>query len=158
MRWCLIEFSRVLPTRRGAVSPLSAAPHTFHIRNRIMDRLVELDRLYRKSMQQGSAELLEAIKWARKGYNPGTREEPVKLPPDWSKRVAPDYESKKEDRPVKRPSNDRVREMMERGMKAGEIARELKMSHQKVVWAMKAIKLQRRPDRQLEMIRTGLWG
>lgn len=124
-----------------------------------MDEINSRDALYRKEMEQGSYNLLKAIEWARKGYNPATSEEPLKLPPDWSARNAfNEAAAEKKERATPRPSNERIREMMERGLKAGQIARELKMNHQKVVWAMKAIKLERRPDRQMEMIRTGLWG
>lgn len=124
-----------------------------------MDSITSSDLTYRDAMTRGSHELLQAIIWARKGYNPATREEPVKLPPDWSSRNAfAEVAAEKRERAAPRPSNERIREMMARGLKAGQIARELKMNHQKVVWAMKAIKLERRSDRQMEMIRTGLWG
>lgn len=124
-----------------------------------MDEINSRDRLYRKEMEQGSHELLQAILWARKGYNPATREEPIKLPPDWSNRnVFNDAEAKESRRDTPRPSNERIREMMERGLTAKQIATELKTNHQKIVWAMKAIRLERRSDRQMEMIRTGLWG
>ena len=122
-----------------------------------MDYVVIADREYREAMQRGSDELLAAINWARKGYNPATRTEPIKLPPDWSNRNAT-AEVEPKERAPRRASNERIREMMERNMKAGEIARELKMNHQKVVWAMKSIRLERRSDRQMEMIRKGLWG
>lgn len=124
-----------------------------------MDSITSSDLTYRDAMTRGSHELLQAILWARKGYNPATRQEALKLPPDWSKRSAHvDSAVQKALNGVRRPSNERIREMMERGLKPGQIARELKMNHQKVVWAMKAIKLERRSDRQMEMIRTGLWG
>lgn len=122
-----------------------------------MDSITSSDLDHRSKMTKGSDELLEAINWARKGYNPGTREEPVKLPPDWSNRnVITEVEPK--DRAPRRASNEHIREMMERGLKPSEIARELKMNQQKVVWVMKSIRLQRRSDRQTEMIRKGLWG
>lgn len=120
-----------------------------------MDEIDSHDMKYRKEMESGSQRLLKAIHWARKGYNPATSKEPLKLPPDWSDRQQRVIEIKK--RAAPRPSNERIREMMERGLKASDIARELKVNRQKIVWAMKAIKLERRPDRQMEMIRTGLW-
>lgn len=124
-----------------------------------MDSITSLDLTYRDAMTKGSQQLLQAITWARRGYNPGTREEPIKLPPDWSNRTPiVDAESKGNRRNSPRASNERIREMMERGLPPKQIARELKMSQQKVVWAMKAIKLERRSDRQMDMIRTGLWG
>ena len=124
-----------------------------------MDSITSSDLAHRDAMAKGSHELLQAIVWARKGYNPATREEPIKLPPDWSGRNAfNEAAAEKKERAAPRPSNERIREMMERGLKAGQIARELKINHQKIVWAMKAIKLERRSDRQMEMIRTGLWG
>lgn len=124
-----------------------------------MDEINSRDRLYRKEMEQGSHELLQAILWAREGYNPATREEPIKLPPDWSKRnVFADAQDKESRRDIPRPSNERIREMMERGLTAKQIAKELKTNHQKIVWIMKSIRLERRSDRQMEMIRTGLWG
>lgn len=124
-----------------------------------MDSITSFDLSYREAMTKGSHELLQAINWARKGYNPATREEPLNLPPDWSARNAfNEAAAEKKERAAPRPSNERIREMMERGLTPGQIARELKMNHQKVVWAMKAIKLERRPDRQMEMIRKGLWG
>jgi len=122
----------------------------------IYDSVAQSDRLYRQSMQEGSHKLLEAIHWARKGYNPGTSEEAVRLPPDWAnrKQIVIDHKEPA----VRRPSNERIREMMERGLTAVEIAKEMKCSRQKIVAIMKAIKLELRPDRQMEMIRTGLWG
>lgn len=124
-----------------------------------MDSITSSDLTYRDAMTRGSHELLQAIIWARKGYNPGTRTEPVKLPPDWSNRTMIDLEAQQEKRrESRRPANNRIREMMERGLSPKQIAKELKTSHQRVVWAMKAIKLERRSDRQMEMIRTGLWG
>lgn len=122
------------------------------------DKLSTSDRLHRKQMEEGSRQLLHAISYALKGYNPGTREAPIKLPPDYTDKKSPDYESMKGRRPEKRPSNDRIREMMERDMTAYQIAAELKCSHQKVTAIMRAIKLERRPDRKMEMIRSGLWG
>jgi hypothetical protein len=122
------------------------------------DSIATLDREYRKQMVEGSNRLLQAILYARKGYNPGTRETPIKLPPDYTERRAPDYTAMKGNRPVKRPPNDRIREMMERGLTAQQIAAELKCSRQEIVAIMKTIKLERRSDRQMEMIRTGLWG
>lgn len=124
-----------------------------------MDSITSSDLTYRDAMAKGSHELLQAIIWARKGYNPATREEPLKLPPDWSKRtVFGDAEAKENRQPTTRPSNERIREMMERGLTAKQIAKELKTNHQKIVWIMKSIRLERRSDRQMEMIRTGLWG
>ena len=124
-----------------------------------MDSITSSDLAHSDEMAKGSHELLQAIIWARKGYNPATREEPIKLPPYWSGRNAfNEAAAEKKERAAPRPSNERIREMMERGLKAGQIARELKINHQKIVWAMKAIKLERRSDRQMEMIRTGLWG
>jgi DNA-binding CsgD family transcriptional regulator len=122
------------------------------------DKLATLDREHRKHMEQGSRQLLEAILYAKRGYNPGTREAPLKLPPDYTEKRAPDYAAMKGNRPDKRPSNERIKEMMERGLTSQEIAAELKCSRQKITAIMKAIKLERRPDRQMEMIRTGLWG
>jgi hypothetical protein len=122
------------------------------------DSISESDRLNRQHMENGSKMLLDAILWARQGRNPGTREEPIRLPPDFTNKAAPDYASMRGNRPEKRPSNERIREMIERGLEAHQIATELKCSRQKVVAIMKAIKLQRRPDRRDEMIRTGLWG
>jgi DNA-binding NarL/FixJ family response regulator len=109
-----------------------------------MDSISMADAQFRKEMERASDQLVRAIHWARKGYNPATPTEPMKLPPDWSSREQRVIEMK--ERAVPRPSNERIREMMERGMKPGEIARELKMSAQKVTWVMKAIKLQRRRD------------
>lgn len=122
-----------------------------------MDEISSRDALYRKEMERGSKSLLEAIQWARKGHNPATRTEPLKLPPDYSNRTASQYdEAPNRDRLV--PCSERVREMMERDMTAHEIAAVLKKSRQKVASVMKKIKLQRRSDRQAEMIRKGMWG
>lgn len=124
-----------------------------------MDSITSSDLTYRDAMAKGSHELLQAIIWARKGYNPATREEPLKLPPDWSKRTMIDLEAQEEKRrESRRPANDRIREMMERGLSPKQIAKELKTNHQEIVWIMKSIRLERRSDRQMEMIRTGLWG
>jgi hypothetical protein len=120
------------------------------------DHINESDRRYREAMSMGSQNLLEAIHWARKGYNPGTSEEPLKLPPDWSDRQRRAEEGQLRAGP--RPSNDEVREMMEREMTAGQISRQLQINVQKITWIMKAIKLELRPDRQANMIRSGLWG
>lgn len=123
-----------------------------------MDFVTAQDMAHRAAMERGSQQLLEAIHWARKGYNPATRQEPIKLPPDWSDRRAPDYESMRGNRPEKRPSNARIREMMERGLAPKQIARELKTSHQRVVAIMKTIKLQRRRDDFEERLNQSLWG
>lgn len=122
-----------------------------------MDDINIQDMKYRKEMQEGSRNLLMAILWARKGYNPGTSEEPMKLPPDYTSKVAPDYASKPK-RPRSVPSTDSIREMMERGMGANEIAAALKQSRQKVVASMKAIKLERRRDDFDKRINQQLWG
>lgn len=122
-----------------------------------MDYLVLADRTHREAMQRGSEQLLQAIKWARKGYNPSTRQEPLKLPPDWTNKVAPDYASKpKRARSV--PCSERVREMMEQGMDASEIAAELKQSRQKVVIAMKTVKARQRSDDFEDRLNQKLWG
>jgi DNA-binding NarL/FixJ family response regulator len=123
-----------------------------------MDFVTAQDMEHRTAMERGSQELLEAIRWARKGFNPGTSEKPVKLPPDWSDRCAPDYASMRGNRPEKRPSNERIREMMERGLSPKEIASELKTSHQKIVAISKTIKLERRRDDFEERIHQQLWG
>ena len=123
-----------------------------------MDFITAQDMEFRSAMERGSQELLDAIKWARKGFNPGTSEKPVKLPPDWSDRRSPDYEAIKGNRPAKRPSNERVREMMERGLSPKEIANELKTSHQKIVAISKTIKLQRRRNDFEERLNQQLWG
>jgi DNA-binding NarL/FixJ family response regulator len=123
-----------------------------------MDFLTAQDMEHRAAMERGSQELLEAINWARKGYNPGTREKPLKLPPDWSDRRSPNYEAMRGNRPEKRPSNERIREMMERGLSPKEIASELKTSHQKIVAISKTIKLERRRDDFEERIHQQLWG
>lgn len=122
------------------------------------DAIATLDRVHRAHMEKGSRDLLEAILYARRGFNPGTSESPLKLPPDYTEKRSPDYAAMKGNRPVKRPPNDRIKEMMERGLGAVEIAKELKCSRQKITAIMKAIKLERRSDRQMEMIRKGLWG
>lgn len=123
-----------------------------------MDFVTAQDMEHRTAMEMGSQELLEAIRWARKGFNPGTSKKPVKLPPDWSDRRSPDYEAMKGNRPVKRPSNERVREMIERGLSPKEITRELKTSHQKIVAISKTIKLERRRDDFEERLNRQLWG
>lgn len=122
------------------------------------DAISILDQGYRDQMVYGSQQLLKAILHARKGYNPGTPDCPMKLPPDYTGRALPDYAARKGSRLSRRPSNEVVREMMERGMTSVEIAKELQCSRQMISAVMKAIQLQRRPDRQMEMIRKGLWG
>lgn len=122
-----------------------------------MDYLVLADRTHREAMQRASEQLLQAIKWARKGYNPSTRQEPLKLPPDWTNKVAPDYSAKPK-YPRSVPCSERVREMMEEGMEASEIAAVLKQSRQKVVIAMKTAKLQRRSEDFQKRINQKLWG
>lgn len=123
------------------------------------DSIATLDRVHRAHMEKGSRDLLEAILYAKRGFNPGTSESPLKLPPDYTGKRSPGYPSmKKGNRPIKRPPNDRIKEMMERGLGAVEIAKELKCSRQKVVAIMEIIKRERRSDRQMEMIRKGLWG
>lgn len=121
------------------------------------DYLALSDQLHRKAMEDGSAKLLEAIVWARKGYNPGTREEPLKLPPDWTNKIAPDYSTKRK-WPRAVPSTDKVRELMEEGLTANEIAAILKQSRQKVTAVMKSIKLMRHRDELDERINKALWG
>ncbi len=120
------------------------------------DYLALSDQLHRKAMEEGSAKLLEAIVWARKGYNPGTREEPLKLPPDWTDKCAPPPTGKRRSETV--PCSEQIREMMERDMTAGEIASVLNHSHQKVTAIMKAIKLQRRRSDFEERLHQKLWG
>lgn len=109
-----------------------------------MDSVSIADLHYRNTMERGSRHLSEAISWARKGYNPGTSTDAFKLPPDWSNREQRIAQVKERASP--RPCNERVREMMERNLKAGQIARELKINVQKVTWMMQAIKLQRRRE------------
>ena len=121
-----------------------------------MDSISMADAQFRKEMERASNQLVQAIHWARKGYNPATPTEPMKLPPDWSSREQRAIEIR--ERAAPRPSNERIREMMERGMRPGQIARDLKMSAQKVTWVMKAIKLQRRRDDLDEHINQSLWG
>jgi hypothetical protein len=121
-----------------------------------MDYISAADMEYRTAMERGSQQLLQAIKWARKGYNPATSQNALKLPPDWSQREQRVIEIKKRAKP--RPCNDRVREMMERGMEAKDIAREMKANVRKISWIMKAIKLQRRRDDFDERIHQSLWG
>jgi hypothetical protein len=121
-----------------------------------MDNISMADKIYRDAMQRGSDQLAQAIHWARKGYNPGTSEAPLKLPPDWSDRERRIIEVR--ERAAPRPSNERIREMMERGLEAGQIARELKVNVQKITWAMKAIKLERRRDDFDQRINQSLWG
>jgi hypothetical protein len=48
--------------------------------------------------------------------------------------------------------------MMERGMEAKDIAREMKANVRKISWMMKAIKLQHRRDDFEERIHQSLWG
>lgn len=115
------------------------------------------DMTYRNEMERGSAQLVQAIRWARLGHNPGTAKEPVKLPPDWTNKVAPDYASKPK-YPRSVPCSQRVQEMMDQGKNAGEIAAVLKQSRQKVVIAMKTAKLQQRKDDFEERINQQLWG
>lgn len=115
------------------------------------------DMTYRNEMERGSAQLVQAIRWARLGHNPSTAKEPVKLPPDWTNKVAPDYASKPK-YPRSVPCSQRVQEMMEQGMNANEIAAVLKQSRQKVVIAMKTAKTQRRSDDFDIRINQKLWG
>lgn len=122
-----------------------------------MDEINSRDMLYRKEMEQGSENLLRAIEWARKGYNPATREEPLKLPPDYTERSAPKYDEKPKV-PRAMPSVKRIREMMERGMKASEIASVLKQSRQKVEAITRKIKLERRSEDFGERYKQDLWG
>jgi DNA-binding NarL/FixJ family response regulator len=124
--------------------------------DRYYDYVNAADRAHREEMARASSRLLEAINWARKGYNPGTSHDAIKLPPDWTGREIRSAEYK--ERAAPRPSNERVREMLKQGLSPGEIARELKVSHQRVVWMIKAIKTERKSDRQMEMIRSNLWG
>jgi hypothetical protein len=120
------------------------------------DYLTISDQLHRKAMQDGSRKLLEAIRWARKGYNPGTAEEPMKLPPDWTNKCAPPPTGKRRSETV--PCSEQIREMMERDMTVGEIAKAVNHSHQKVGAIMKAIKLQRRRNDFEERLHQKLWG
>jgi hypothetical protein len=122
-----------------------------------MDEINSQDMKYRKEMEGGSRNLLMAILWARKGYNPATREEPLKLPPDYTERVAPKYDERPK-LPRAMPSPDRIREMMERGMNANEIASAMKQSRQKVHAVMQKIKLERRRDCFDERYKQDLWG
>lgn len=122
-----------------------------------MDYLVLADRTHREAMQRGSEQLLQAIKWARLGHNPVTRQEPLKLPPDWTNKVAPDYSAKPK-YPRSVPCSERVRELMDEGREVSEIAAVLKQSRQKVLIAMKTVKLQRRKDDFEERINQKLWG
>jgi hypothetical protein len=119
-----------------------------------MDFVTAQDMDHRAAMERGSKELLDAITWARKGFNPGTSAKPLKLPPDGTNRRSLEVKALDE----KRPSNEIVREMIERGLKPKEIARELKISVQKAVVIAKTIKLQRRRDDFEERINQRLWG
>lgn len=122
-----------------------------------MDSLSTQDMMYRQQMERGSARLAEAIKWARKGYNPATPDEPMKLPPDWTNKIAPDY-AKKAKHPRSAPSAARVREMMERGMQANEIASVLKQSRERVEGIMRKIKLERRREDFGQRYQQDRWG
>ena len=121
-----------------------------------MDSITSSDLTYRDAMTKGSQQLLQAITWARKGYNPGTREEPLKLPPDWTDKCAPPPTGKRRSETV--PCSEQIREMMQRDMTAGEIASVLNHSHQTVTAIMKAIKLQRRRSDFEERLHQKLWG
>lgn len=110
-----------------------------------MDSVSIADLHHRNTMERGSRQLAEAISLARKGLTPpATSTDAFKLPPDWSNREQRIAQVKERASP--RPCNERVREMMERNLKAGQIARELKINVQKVTWMMQAIKLQRRRE------------
>ena len=122
-----------------------------------MDEINSRDALYRKEMEQGSYNLLKAIEWARKGYNPATSEKAFKLPPDYTERSAPKCDEKLQ-APRAMPSVERIREMMERGMKASEIASVLKQSRQKVEAIMRKIKLERRREDFGRRYEQDLWG
>ena len=122
-----------------------------------MDEINSRDTLYRKEMEQGSYNLLKAIEWARKGYNPATSEKAFRLPPDYSEREAPKY-SDKPKTPRAMPSVKRIREMMERGMKASEIASVLKQSRQRVEAIMRKIKLERRSEDFGQRYQQDRWG
>lgn len=122
-----------------------------------MDEINSRDALYRKEMEQGSYNLLKAIEWARKGYNPATSEKAFKLPPDYTERSALKCDEKLQ-APRAMPSVERIREMMERGMKASEIASVLKQSRQKVEAIMRKIKLERRREDFGRRYEQDLWG
>ena len=106
----------------------------------MMDNLSFADKLHRDNMETSSRNLREAIRLARKGINPQTPARPVKLPPAGNERglSGERYAERKAERYAERrerqrlPQIERIMIMHRAGSSNKEIAREFKLSWQKV--------------------------
>ncbi len=117
--------------------------------DRHFDEYVSMsDRAHREAMERGSDMLLRAIRDARRGVCPATPVWPVKLPPDWSDRVAP--EPRPSRAKVPKGGIDHVEQLMARKMKAGEIAEELGVNVQKATWMMAGVRKRRGPIERVQ--------
>lgn len=98
--------------------------------------LAHADMTYRQQMETGSRNLREAIRLARRGINPQTPSRPVKLPPAGNERGQSGYGHA--ERMAERrawhglPQIERIMVMHRAGATNKEIAREFKLSWQKV--------------------------
>lgn len=123
-----------------------------------MDSLSFQDHQHREAMRKSSDQLRQAILDARNGVCPATPLFPKRLPKDYSNATGPKPDTREGWDRSRRPTNERVREMMERKKSAGEIAAALKISVQKASAIMQAIRKRREPS-QLEVdLKAKLWG